>query len=106
MWIDIVNMTTSFQTGQVVINLPVYMLDRIERDYSDLASIMSSNLLKIDDFYTYYTDNELVHKFYFSNTGNAAPVAFQFDDIVAGYTMPISVQIGNSRNEAMIPFKP
>jgi len=105
MWVDLQATATAFQTGQVVINIPVYMLDRVERDYSNISNVLSVGLLKMDDFYTYFTDNECDFGFYFNDAGACTPVIYQFDDIVAGQFMTIQCQVGNSRNEDKIPFK-
>jgi len=104
MWVDLQGTTTSFSKGQVIIKFPVYMLDRVERDYSNLVNVMSACLLKVDDFYTYFTDNECEFGFYFEDTGNATPVIYQFDDIVAGQKMDIICKVANSRNENSIPI--
>jgi len=103
MWIDTQSMNASFQSGQVVISANVYFLDRVERDYSNLVSVMSSNLLKCDDFLTYYNDNECEFGFSFTYTGSATAVGYQFDDICAGYMVTVSIQVPMSRNESVIP---
>jgi len=104
MFIDLQGMTASFQTGQVVITLPVYMLDRVDRQLNNLEKILSERLMVMDDFYTYFTDNECEFGFYFDDNGSATPVIYEFDDFVAGYTMNISMKMKNRRNESQIPM--
>lgn len=103
MWVDIGNISASFSRGQMILSVPVLMLDRIQRDFTDLESVLSEQLLKMDDFYTYYNDNECNYGFYFSDSANASPEVYQFDDLVAGYSMAIQVQVGVNRDENVIP---
>jgi len=107
MFIDVQAMNASFIAGAVNINVPIYMLDRIERDYSNLVSVLSNALLKMDDFYTYFNDHECGvdgFGFNFSNNLSATPVVYEFDDLVAGYSAVIVCQVGVSRNESQIPI--
>ena len=104
MWMDVQGLQTAFQRGQLAMPIPVYHLDRVERDFSNLVTVLSTRLLVADDFYTYFTDNECEFGFYFSDNGGATPVVYDFDDILAGQQMNIVIQVANSRNESQIPM--
>lgn len=106
MWIDLQEMSASFTRGQVVVSLPVYILDRVQRDFSNIESVMSSTLMNIEDFLVYFQDDEdCLRKFYFSDPGSASPIMLEFEDIVCGWSMPVSIQIMDARNENEIPMR-
>ena len=104
MWADLQGQAVAFQRAQITITIPVYFLDIIKRDYTNLGTVLSTELLVADDFYTYFTDNECEFGFYFSDSAAATSVIYDFDDLCAGYTMNIVIQIANSRNETKIPM--
>lgn len=106
MFIDTAALNVSFQRGQVVITVNTYILDRTEKDYDNLSTVLSSTLLTMVDFFTYFwnDDENCSNGFYFSDTGSATPVVFAYDDDVAGYMMPISVQVGEAFNRNKIPL--
>jgi hypothetical protein len=104
MWINTSGMNATYAQGEIVLTIPVYMLDRVERDWSNRIEVMSSTLLNMNDFYTYYTDNECTYGFYFGDNGTANKVGDEYSDILEGYTMDIICKIANSRNENEIPL--
>jgi hypothetical protein len=104
MFIDIQGMTSSFQLGQISINCPVYFMDRIERDYSNLVNVISSELLKVDDLLTYFNDNECEFGFTVSYNGGVTPVVYSFEDLVSGQNVNLTINVGMSRNESQIPL--
>lgn len=104
MFLDVQGMNASFARGQVVITAPIYFLDRIERDYSNLVAVMSSCLLKVDDFLTYFYDKECDLKFSLQVQGSATPVVYEFDDLCCGWSLTCAIQTGMSRNESSIPI--
>jgi len=104
LWIDVQAVSVSFQRGQAIITLPTLILDRVERDFSNIISVLSSTLLTINDFLIYYSDIECTYGFYFSDNSSASPVIYEFDDLVCGWNMNISCQIMDSRDTTKIPF--
>lgn len=106
MWIDLQSVNTAFQSGQMVTTIPAYFLDRVERDYSNLLSVMSSTLLTSHDFFTYCTDQFMCDAgFYFQDNAVVTPNVYEFDDLVAGFTMTVPCNIRATRNENRIPFE-
>ena len=104
MWVDMQGTSITFNTGEVRITFPVYILDRVERDFSNYKSVMNSTLLSLNDFYAYYTDNECEYGFMFNNSSALTSRAYEFDDIVCGWSMNILTQVADDRNESQIPF--
>jgi hypothetical protein len=99
--------------GEVQLSMIIYTLDRVNRSKDNWIDIFSDTLRLMEDFFNYFNDvywdqnpysvkNEQ-YKFQLLNTGNATPVFATYDDLVAGWQMPITVQVGNTRNEYQIP---
>ena len=70
---------------------------------NNLTKIISDQLLNASDLFVNYNDNEEEFGFYISNTSDCTPIYYAFDDAVAGMKMKITVQVGESRNENLIP---
>ena len=104
MWVDYSGMGVSPAPGNVSLSIPVYFLDRVKKDQSNLATVMSSNLIKALQFITQYNDNECTYGFYFTDTPSIAPEILQFDDIVSGWRLTVSLNVGYSRNELLTPL--
>jgi hypothetical protein len=104
MWIDLQTVNVAFEAGQMVADIPVYMLDKIERDYSNLAYVMADALLQLDDLYSIYNDSGCTLGFYFNDNEQATPVVLEFDDLVAGYSMIFKCQILNGLNINEVPI--
>ena len=104
MFVDVQGMSSSFQLGQISVNCPVYFMDRIERDYDNLVLVLSSELLKADDLLTYFNDNECEFGFTVSYSGSVTPIVYDFDDLVAGQSLSLTINVGMNRNENQIPL--
>ena len=100
--------------GELRIQATIYVFDRLNRGATNWVDVMSDTLLIMEDFFNYFNDQEYETNpwdpkgkdfgFYFANVGTAVPVGSTFEDLVGGYSMPITVQTGNARNERQIPL--
>lgn len=105
-YVNLEEMNTSFEAGQTIMDLHLYIVDRVERDFSNIVEVMSSTLLMCDDFYNYYTeDPECTLGFHFNVSSNASPIAFPMgEDLVCGHTITLKCAILNDRNRNVVPL--
>jgi len=103
LWLDYSSISPSAQRGQWVISMPFYFFDRVERDYSNLDTVMSSQLFTADDFLTKFNDNSCEYGFDFQDNSSVTAWILDFEDIVCGWQVTVSVQTGMARNENKIP---
>lgn len=94
----------SVTPGQVAVSMDCYFLDRLANANTNLTDVISEQLLNATDFYSIYNDNETQYGFYLSDDMNAEPIQVEYEDRLAGYKLPITVQIYNSRNEKDVPL--
>lgn len=104
LWIDVQSLSVAFARGLASVSIPVYMLDRVERDFSNIVEVQSSTLMVINDFLIYFTDQDCSYGFNFNDNASASPVIYEFDDIVCGWTMTVTAGIMDARNILKIPF--
>ncbi len=102
-WLDYSGISPAAARGLWTISMPFYILDRVERDYSNLDAVMSSTLLIVDDLLTIYNDNSCYYGFDFQDGASVSPWMLEFDDLVCGWQVSPIVQIGMSRSELSIP---
>jgi hypothetical protein len=94
----------SFASGEMQIAMDIYILDKMLSDESNYQDVLSDTLKIMNDFYTTFQDNEEAYGFYFAYEATAEPIAFDFDDVIGGFKMPITVQVKNRRDEASVPY--
>jgi len=104
MWVDLTEMNVAFDAGELVIDLPIYILDRLKRDYSNVVGVLSDTLLILDDLITMYCDNSCELGFNLEYTSDATPVIFEFDDLTAGYSAILKCHVGTSHNQVQVPM--
>lgn len=85
--------------GSVKLNMNIYFLDRLQSDGSNLLQVLSDMLKLCTDFFTKYQDNYDAYSFIVTTDMTATPIMFEFADNVAGYKMPVTIQVYFDANE-------
>jgi hypothetical protein len=98
----------------ITIGANVYVLDRLQRSKGNWIDVLSDTLRIIEDFYNYfndgffdtnpYTSTNEQFRFLIANDAVAVPVYASYDDLVGGWQIPVSIIVGNDRNEYQIPI--
>lgn len=100
MWADIPRARPRFEEGEMRIDIDCYFMDLVN---NNLTKIISDQVLNASDMYVNFNDNEEEFGFYISNTSECTPFYYAYDDAVAGMKMRITIQVGESRDEKVIP---
>jgi len=105
MWVNLPGTTAAFAKGAVNLTIPVFVLDRVEEDTSNYASVKSSTLLTINDFLSYFQDQfDCLYGISFSSASNLTGQYLQFEDRAAGWSANVTVHMLQSYNESEIPI--
>ena len=102
-WIDLQATTISFSKGVASVNMPIYIMDRVERDFSNYVSVVSSSTLSFGDLITYFNDKYCDLGFDCDLAASLTTVGFEFDDLVAGVKGNVIFKTPESFNESEIP---
>lgn len=105
LWVDMQSTTVSISNGEIKINMPVYVMDRVERDFSDYNKAANDTLLSITDVITFFNDKGCELGFDCELTSSVSAVAYEFDDIVVGWKANIVFRTFESFDESKIPLK-
>jgi hypothetical protein len=103
MWLDYSAIAPSAGYGVWTISIPIYFLDRVERDYSNIDQVMSSTLFLVDDLLTEFNDNHCTYGFDFQYNASVTPWMLEFEDLACGWQVNVSAQTGFNRDETKIP---
>lgn len=95
---------SSISSTSESLGFDLYFIDRVVEDGSNLNDVFSSELLIVQDFVAYFSNRNGTWNLDGENI-SIDPIYKQFDDIVAGWQLSVSVSLPFYKNICEIPMR-
>lgn len=95
---------SSISSTSESLGFDLYFIDRVVEDGSNLNDVFSSELLIVQDFVSYFSNRNGTWNLNAENI-TIDPIYKQFDDIVAGWQLSVSVSLPFYKNICDIPLR-
>lgn len=93
----------TIQQGKITMSYNIFIADILNTDRLNLDEIYSDTLLMATDICSYFRDNDELNFMLEEEAITVEPFEEDFDDILAGWILTVSLQIPYTSNTCYIP---